>query len=66
MDVDGDDRDIRPREVADYGIEVDFETLEDEDREVRSSQIVVFVYIDRAPRMVHRKLELSWMLLSRN
>ena len=36
MDVDDDENGTqRPRKVADYGIEVDFEQLDDEEREVR-------------------------------
>ena len=36
MDVDEDDSGTqRPKSVSDYGIEVDFETLNEEDREVR-------------------------------
>lgn len=39
MDVDGDDDGVqRPREVESYGLDVDFETLEAEDREVSSGQ----------------------------
>ena len=36
MDVDEDDSGTqRPKSVSDYGVEVDFETLDEEDREVR-------------------------------
>lgn len=34
MDVD-DEEEVRPKEVDDFSIEVDFSGLEDEDREVR-------------------------------
>ncbi len=34
MDLDDPDKDFRPREVPDYGIEVNFDSLEDEDRNV--------------------------------
>lgn len=37
MDVDEDeDGTQRPKQVSNYGIEVDFESLDDEEREVRS------------------------------
>jgi hypothetical protein len=35
MEVDETEDEIRPKEVADYGIEVDFSDLEEDDREVR-------------------------------
>lgn len=36
MDVDEDeDATQRPKQVQDYGIEIDFETLDEDDREVR-------------------------------
>ena len=34
MDVDDEDGTQRPRQVQSYGVEVDFENLDDEDREV--------------------------------
>lgn len=38
MDVDEDeDATQRPKEVQDFGIEIDFETLDEDDREVRST-----------------------------
>lgn len=36
MDVDDDEGTQRPRRVPDYGIEVDFDLLTDEEREVRT------------------------------
>ena len=38
MDVDQEDEDStqRPRQVKDYALEVDFEDLDDDDREVRN------------------------------
>ena len=36
MNVDGDEEESqRPRTVSDYGIEVDFDSLDDDEREVR-------------------------------
>ena len=35
MDVDNEDGTQRPRAVNDYGIQVDFDLLDDEQREVR-------------------------------
>jgi len=35
MDVDDDDGTQRPRKVQDYGIEVDFDSLTEEERAVR-------------------------------
>ena len=37
MDVDDDDGTQKPRRVADYGIEVDYELLDEEEREVSQS-----------------------------
>lgn len=35
MDVDDEDGTQRPRTVNDYGVEVDFESLDDDERQVR-------------------------------
>ena len=37
MDVDDDEGTQRPRRVPDYGIKVDFEMLDDDEREVRAN-----------------------------
>lgn len=36
MDVDGDEGTQRPHQPPDYGVEVDFEELDEDDREVQS------------------------------
>ena len=38
MDVDDEDGTQRPRRVDDYGIELDFDMLEDDEREVRTGR----------------------------
>ncbi|VDB88229.1 unnamed protein product [Peniophora sp. CBMAI 1063] len=38
MDVDGEESQVQIREVADYGLEVDFDSLDDEDREDPSGE----------------------------
>lgn len=40
MDVDDEDGTQRPKAVQDYGIEVDFKDLDDEEREVRRLLLV--------------------------
>lgn len=39
MDVDDEDGTQRPRKVNDYGIQIDYESLDDEEREVRALYI---------------------------
>lgn len=39
MDVDDEDGTQRPRKVNDYGIQIDYESLDDEEREVRAFHI---------------------------
>jgi hypothetical protein len=40
VDEDDDEETQRPRTVADYGIEVDFENLEDDDRDVSNTLVL--------------------------
>lgn len=72
MDVDGDDDGAqRPREVESYGLEVDFETLEAEDREVRSGRLCYLLShsyeqeSNRLDRMALKRVERSWTQTSR-
>jgi hypothetical protein len=57
MDIDDDEATQRPREVDDYGIEIDYEDLDDEEREVWTYSyymIKLSLNIFRSPsRMVH-------------
>lgn len=41
MDVDDEDGTQRPRKVNDYGIQIDYESLDDEEREVRALYILM-------------------------
>lgn len=58
MNVDADDEEEtqRPRTVADYGIEVDFENLDDEDRDVRNVKPYLCAFTDTPPRTHLQKL----------
>jgi hypothetical protein len=58
MDVDDDDGSQRPRQVQDYGIEVDFDSLTEEERTVcqfwRSRKLELDFFVGQFSRDCHR------------
>jgi structural maintenance of chromosome 1 len=51
MDVDGVDKELEPRAIPDYGIEVDFDELDDEDRTVSVASTLICYYSKQQGRL---------------